>query len=226
VARAQAALARRDYAAARTGFEQAARLRPGAPEVTEGLEQIRRATETQALASTIDKATAAERAEQWSVALNLHREALKAAPTLVAAQQGVERTEPRAMLDAELQSCLDKPERLYNPAGRDIARNILERAGRVASPGPRLQGQVARLQDLLRQAETPIRVALASDNATEVQIYRIGKLGAFAQKDLELMPGRYTVVGTRQGYRDVRKELNLTPGAAPPTLDVRCEEPI
>ena len=34
------------------------------------------------------------------------------------------------------------------------------------------------------------------------------------------------VVGTRQGYRDVRKELNLLPGAAPPTLVVRCEEPI
>ena len=79
---------------------------------------------------------------------------------------------------------------------------------------------------MLRDAETPIRVALASDNATDVQIYRIGKLGFFEQKDLELMPGRYTVVGTRQGYRDVRKELNLTPGSAPPTLVVRCEERI
>ena len=78
----------------------------------------------------------------------------------------------------------------------------------------------------MRQAETPIRVALASDNATEVQIYRIGKLGLFEQKDLELMPGRYTVVGTRQGFRDVRKELNLMPGSSPPTLVVRCEERI
>ena len=78
----------------------------------------------------------------------------------------------------------------------------------------------------MRESETPIRVALASDNATDVQIYRIGKLGLFEQKDLELMPGRYTVVGTRQGYRDVRKELNLTPGSTPPTLVVRCEERI
>jgi len=78
----------------------------------------------------------------------------------------------------------------------------------------------------LRQAETPVKVALASDNATDVQIYRIGKLGLFEHRDLELMPGRYTVVGTRQGYRDVRKELNLLPGAPPSTLVVRCEEPI
>jgi tetratricopeptide (TPR) repeat protein len=226
VAQAQSALARGDYPAAQAAFERAARIRPGTPEVTEGLQQIRRATETRALASTLERAGAAERSEQWSEAVKLHREALKAEPTLAAAQQGAERAEPRAMLDAELQSFLDKPDRVYSPAGRDIARNVLDRAGRVPAPGPRLQEQVARLQRMLRDAETPIRVALASDNATEVQIYRIGKLGFFEQKDLELMPGRYTVVGTRQGYRDVRKELNLTPGSVPPTLVVRCEERI
>jgi len=35
-----------------------------------------------------------------------------------------------------------------------------------------------------------------------------------------------TVVGTRQGFRDVRKELDVLPGAPPPELVVRCEEPI
>ncbi len=130
------------------------------------------------------------------------------------------------MIDAELQSFIDKPERLYSPAGRDIARNVLERAARVSTPGTRLQAQQARLSEQLRQAETPVKVALASDNATDVQIYRVGKLGLFEHRDLELMPGRYTVVGTRQGYRDVRKELNLLPGAQPSTLVVRCEEPI
>jgi len=103
---------------------------------------------------------------------------------------------------------------------------VLERAARVPDPGSRLRGQLASLQQQVREAETPIRVALASDNVTEVQIYRVGKLGPFEQKDLELMPGRYTVVGTRAGFRDVRKELNLTPGSAPTTLVVRCEERI
>jgi hypothetical protein len=226
MARAMAALARRDYAVAQSSFEQAGRLRPGTPEVADGLQQIRRATETKSLTSIVERAAAAERAEQWSEALALYGEALKAEPALRPAQEGVERAEPRAQIDAELQSFLDKPERLYSPAGRDIARNVLERAARVAAPGPRLQAQQARLTEQLRQAETPIKVALASDNATDVQIYRIGKLGLFEHRDLELMPGRYTVVGTRQGYRDVRKELNLLPGAQPPTLVVRCEEPI
>jgi tetratricopeptide (TPR) repeat protein len=226
MAQAMAALARRDYAVAQSSFEQAGRIRPGTPEVADGLQQIRRATETKSLTSIVERAAAAERAEQWSEALALYGEALKAEPALRPAQEGVERAEPRAQIDAELQSFIDKPERLYSPAGRDIARNVLERAAHVSAPGTRLQAQQARLTEQLRQAETPIKVALASDNATDVQIYRIGKLGVFEHRDLELMPGRYTVVGTRQGYRDVRKELNLLPGAQPSTLVVRCEEPI
>ena len=226
MAQAMAALARRDYAAAQSAFERAGRIRPGAPEVVDGLQQVRRATETKSLTAIVERAAAAERAEQWSQALALYGEALKVEPALRPAQEGVERAEPRAMIDAELQSFIDKPERLYSPSGRDIARNVLERAARVSTPGTRLEAQQARLSEQLRQAETPVKVALASDNATDVQIYRIGKLGLFEHRDLELMPGRYTVVGTRQGYRDVRKELNLLPGAQPSTLVVRCEEPI
>jgi hypothetical protein len=41
-----------------------------------------------------------------------------------------------------------------------------------------------------------------------------------------LLPGRYTVVGTRTGYRDVRRELVLPPGAPAASVVVRCEEPI
>ncbi len=226
MAEALAALARKDYTAAQGSFERAGRIRPGTPEVAEGLQQIRRLGETRNLAGMIERAAAAESAEQWSQALALYGEALQVEPSLQAAQQGVERAEPRAMIDAELQSFLDKPERLYSPAGRDVARNVLERAAKFAAPGTRLQQQQARLAQRLREAETPIQVALASDNATEVQIYRVGKLGLFDQRSLELMPGRYTIVGTRQGFRDVRKELNLLPGALPPTLVVRCEERI
>ena len=141
MAAALAALARKDYVAAQGSFERAGRIRPGTPEVAEGLQQIRRLGETRSLAGTIERAAAAERAEQWSQALALYGDALKVEPTLQAAQEGVERAEPRAMIDAELQSFLDKPERLYSPAGRDVARNVLERAAQFATPGTRLQQQ-------------------------------------------------------------------------------------
>ena len=43
---------------------------------------------------------------------------------------------------------------------------------------------------------------------------------------LELAPGSYTVVGTRPGYRDVRREINVVPGATLEPVVIRCEEKI
>ena len=220
------ALARKDYVAARGAFERADRIRPGAPEAADGLRQIEQAGRTRDIGATLTRARAAEREERWADALSAYRDALKADPALVEGQQGADRSEPRAMIDAQLQTYIDRPERLFSQDGRSAARNALAQAQAVATPGPRLNGQVQRLTQLVQQAETPIRIALSSDNATDVQVYRVGKLGVFERRDLELMPGRYTVVGTRSGYRDVRKEISLMPGSAPPEVVIRCEEPI
>ncbi len=221
-----AALARKDYTAARQAFERAGQIRPGAPEVADGLRQIEQAGRTRDIGEMLARARAAEREERWADALAAYRDALKVDPALVDGQQGAERSEPRAMLDAQLQTYLDRPDRLFSQEGRTTARNVLAQAQAVSPAGPRLGAQAQRLDQLLRQAETPIRIALASDNLTDVQIYRVGKLGVFDHRDVELMPGRYTVVGTRSGFRDVRKEVTLLPGAPPPQLVIRCEEPI
>jgi hypothetical protein len=45
-------------------------------------------------------------------------------------------------------------------------------------------------------------------------------------REVELLPGRYTVVGTRNGYRDVRQEVVLPPGTPAAAVVVKCEEPI
>ena len=55
-------------------------------------------------------------------------------------------------------------------------------------------------------------------------IYKVGRLGAFERRELNLRPGRYTIVGSRDGCRDVRKEIVLSPDMAP--VAVRCEERI
>jgi hypothetical protein len=67
---------------------------------------------------------------------------------------------------------------------------------------------------------------LESDNATQVAIPEIGSFGTFSRRDIQLKPGRYTVIGTRAGYRDVRREFTITAGEDVQTISVRCVEPI
>jgi len=40
------------------------------------------------------------------------------------------------------------------------------------------------------------------------------------------LPGKVVVVGTRPGYRDVRREVDVVPDTTPAPLVVRCEERI
>ncbi len=220
------ALARSDYGAARSAFERAGQLRPGAPEVADALAQVERALAGRSIAAHVAEAGRAEREERWADALVEYRKALAADASLLAAQQGVERAEPRAQLDAELRTYLDRPERLYSPDVRGAAGAAAVRARAVPQPGPLLARQIAGVEALVVAAETPQRVALTSDNLTDVTVYRVGRLGTFERKEVDLLPGRYTVVGQRAGYRDVRREIRLLPGREAPAVSIRCEEPI
>jgi hypothetical protein len=52
------------------------------------------------------------------------------------------------------------------------------------------------------------------------------RLGAFASRDVELRPGTYTVIGSRDGYRDVRQTFTVRPGGNLAPITVVCVEPI
>src|SRR5262249_4971551 len=146
--------------------------------------------------------------------------------TVAFATEGVARTTPRAELNEQLEIYLTQPERLFSPPVRVGAKQTLQRARGIASPGPVLQKQLATLTDWIARADVPVQVALQSDNQTLVTIYRVGELGAFAQRSLQVVPGNYTVVGTRPGYRDVRREINVVPGSDLPPVVIRCEDKI
>ena len=73
---------------------------------------------------------------------------------------------------------------------------------------------------------SPISVVFESDSVTEVAIRGVGTLGNFARRDVPLKPGRYVVVGRRNGYRDTRSEISVIPGRQQPVVEVRCEEKI
>jgi hypothetical protein len=79
---------------------------------------------------------------------------------------------------------------------------------------------------LLKRARVPVAVRLESDSATDVVIYKVGKLGQFQTRDIELKPGLYTAVGVRAGYRDVRRDFRVAPEGGMQSVVIRCEDPI
>ncbi len=226
MARGFSALSASRYAEARSAFDAANRIRPGAPEVTQALKQIEQEERTHSITARLDAARELETKERWAEALKEYQAVAQLDSTVAFASEGIARTQPRAQLNEQLELYLTQPERLFSAPVRSAAHGTLERAQSIAAPGPTLKQQIATLRDWLARAEVPVQVAIRSDNLTQVTIYRVGALGAFEQRSLELAPGSYTVVGTRPGYRDVRREINVIPGTALEPVIVRCEEKI
>lgn len=211
---------------ARAAFEQARALRPDAPEPGAGLQQVAAASVARIGRAAQAEAASYEADERWIEALAVYDEVLQREPSLEFARRGFERVAPRAELHRGLQRLIDRPDRLASAEVRDEAMRLLERAEAVQPAGPVLRSQLARVQIALAEYQREVRISLQSDNLTQVSIQRVGSLGSFLRRDIELKPGRYTVLGTREGFRDFRREINITPGTETQIVQVSCVEPI
>ncbi|HEY7753036.1 MAG TPA: protein kinase [Steroidobacteraceae bacterium] len=211
---------------ARAAFRQALALRPGSREAADALVALDQGQRGDALRRLETRARGAESEERWDEALAAWGEAAALEPSLATAREGIARATPRAELQRGVEALNREPQRLWSPEGRAEARRLLAAAAAAGNPRRRLAAAAAELERLAGAAQTPVKVRLESDGVTSVTIYRVGQYGAFAVRDVELLPGRYTVVGTRVGYRDVRREIVLPPGAAVTPVAVKCEEPI
>jgi tetratricopeptide (TPR) repeat protein len=219
-------LSRSDWQAAEASLAEALRLRPSDPGAADGLAQAREGLLRRRIARLQDKARSLEAAERWQKALGVYDELLGIDPGLDIARSGQARSARLARLHAQIGHFLDDPERLYSTRAREQAEALLATARATEPRGPRLSEAIAGLQKALDRASTPRLVRLTSDGATRITIYRVGDLGSFRERSIALSPGTYTVVGSRPGYRDVRRELSVSPDAPPPTLHIACQEPV
>ena len=226
MSRGFADLARGQNDSARAAFQQALALRPGSQEARDALAALDQGQRAQALRLLEARARSAESDERWDEALAAWREAAALEDSLESARDGIARSTPRAELQRRIEALNREPQRLWDPAGRAEARTLIATAAASGNPRQRLAAAVGELERLTAAAQSPVRLRLESDGVTQVTIYRVGQYGSFSTRDVELLPGRYTVVGTRNGYRDVRHEVVLPPGAAATAVAVRCEEPI
>ncbi|MEJ2602029.1 MAG: protein kinase [Gammaproteobacteria bacterium] len=214
-----------DYAAARRAFENARRMRPSSSEPGDGLLQVEQAVKLGEIDRLTQEAARQEAAEDWQAALETYGEILEQDANLVFAREGQSRTRKRLSLDRRLEAWIASPDELSDPGTLRSASTLLTELAKMDA-GPRLESQRRELARLLKRAATPLPVEFVSDGETQVTVFRVGRLGTFEQRELELRPGTYTVMGSRLGYRDVRFDFRVAPEIDIEPIVVRCEEPI
>ncbi|MGQ0530090.1 MAG: tetratricopeptide repeat protein [Panacagrimonas sp.] len=226
MAQAIAALDRSALDEAASQLGRAQTVRAADPALTQARARLAEAQRGQSLRSLEAEAAAQVTAENWDAAVASYQAALKLDNSLAFAREGLALAEPRAALAQRLQDYINRPSRLASSAVAALARADLQQARGIGDAGPRLREQMQKLELTMTQATQPVNVQLRSDGYTEVTLYKVGSFGRFSLHALTLKPGRYVAVGTRSGYRDVRREFEVPAGATSFDLDLRCEEPL
>jgi tetratricopeptide (TPR) repeat protein len=207
-------------------LDEAARLQPDNQAVADNRSRLRQMRTAATLASLRRQAATQAGRENWQAVVDLYNKALTVDSSAGFARGGLAQAGERVKLNAQFDHYLQQPDRIYSPDPLKNAEKLLSAAGKAPAEEPKLAAKISALQQLVRQAATPVAITLHSDGQTEIAIYHVGRLGPFTEHRLELLPGEYTVVGTRAGYRDVRKQLRVPPGSASVSLLIRCEEPV
>jgi serine/threonine protein kinase/tetratricopeptide (TPR) repeat protein len=221
-----AALARGDWPAGRRAFEAALRTRPGDADAQAGLQQLASEERLQQIVAFEKRARELAAEEDWEGAVRQYQAALGLDSAVQSARQGLAEAKARAELSVRLDAEIANADKLNDERIWQNARALADEARQAKPMGGKLAAQIAALESALRIAATPVPVRFESDNITDVVIYRVGRLGIFDSRTVDLRPGSYVAIGTRDGYRDARRSFRVAADGTTPPIVVRCEEPI
>jgi tetratricopeptide (TPR) repeat protein len=217
---------RGEHERAVAALREAAGAWPDEPEAAAALTLAEEALAREELRRLRDAAERHDRAERWQSQRTDSLRALAIDANAAFAQDGVARAERMIRLLAHARHFLDDPDRILTEGGREAAASVARELEAVPDKGDEALRTDAALRTLIERATRPRPVVLRSDGRTEVEVYRVGRQGRFESRELRLRPGRYTVVGRRDGYRDVRLELSLGLDDPGVELEVVCTESI
>jgi len=220
------AIESRKFAAADKALLEAARIDPGSAAIRDARERLLSARRQASLDGFRYQAQQRAKKEDWAAAAENYGRALAIDSQAAFALNGIVLSQKRLQLHKQLDHYLADTTRLYSQDPLSNARKLLAANQQIPDNEPGLAAKLAKLQQAVTVASIPVDLIIFSDNLTLVTIYKVGRLGSFEQKQLSLLPGRYTVTGSRQGYRDVLKVIDLKPGMTGQSLKINTEEQI
>jgi len=210
------------YQLARTTLLKAKSFRPQSHEVKSALLQVDEAIRLNKIEKLRQKAMSAQQTENWEQALKFYLEVLKIDPDISFAVQGKKRSLEHIRVAKRIGFFLEKPNVMDSDRQLENAIRLIEEAEKLEQRGPHFNARLNELKTLVAIARTPVKVMIESDNLTEIAVYKVGKLGKFNSRELSLRPGTYTVVGSRDGYQDVRLKITVKPGQKSLRVSVIC----
>jgi tetratricopeptide (TPR) repeat protein len=207
-------------------FDRALRIKPGAPEAEAARNKVSATIKEARSKALLAEVERLETEERWQEAEQKYTDLVAVDPNNTQARDKQKNAKERAELNAGIEAVLAHPENIMDDTFYANAQRLLKYAKDVEGKGPKLNTQIAKLDALVGKARTPVAVVLKSDRQTNVTIYKVGNLGTFDTHEVSLLPGKYTAVGIRDGYRDVRVDFMVGVNQNQQPIVIQCTEPV
>ena len=220
------AMDQNNFSSARKVFNEALKTYPERPDVYDALNQLESRESSFQIKERIKNAEANENLENWSEAKKEYEALLASDNSLVSLKARLINVRIRAELDEQLENLINNPLTLRSDELHQKAKKLLKTAQGINQRGAKLEKQIESVSKIIVQARNPIPVNFFSDNKTKVTIFKIGSLGLFEKRTIELVPGKYVALGQRIGFRDVRLDFAIEPNEVDKNISIMCVESI
>ena len=211
---------------ARTAFNAAKQLNPSSEKPGLGLRKVEQAVRDEKIGALFVEAQHFENKEEWAYAAESYKQVLAIYSNSQKAVEGLAVNQKRAEILNRLNEYIDNQTRLSTAEVSAEAQAFIKEISLLVQPGKKITQQISKLKELLVIASHPVDITLLSNNQTQVVIYKIAKIGQFENHKITLKPGKYTIVGSRPGYRDVRKVVTVSSTMQTKNISVQCDEKI
>ena len=220
------AMDQNNFSSARKVFNEALKTYPERPDIYDALNQLESRESSFQIKERIKNAEANENLENWSEAKKEYEALLESDNSLVSLKARLINVRIRAELDEQLENLINNPLTLRSDELHQKAKKLLKTAQGINQRGAKLEKQIENVSKIIVQARNPIPVNFFSDNKTKVTIFKIGSLGLFEKRTIELVPGKYVALGQRIGFRDVRLDFAIEPNEVDKNISIMCVESI
>lgn len=222
VAAAQAAFARSDWQVAIEQAQAALQVYPDKAEIKTLITTAQRNDHVDTVKRALQKGFAAEKAYEWSSAIDAYNEVLALEPKQKEATDGIVRSGTMRRALADYEALIEQSEKLEQQA--EFQRAIQSYNNALSKKPAYLAAtdRVIQLNKRLQFQNTLVPVSFSSDNSTMVSISGVLEPQKVGTRVLQVPPGDYSVVGRRKGYQDVIMKLIVRAGTIPPPFRVVC----
>ena len=135
--------------------------------------------------------------DKWELALDSLKRIEKIDQNDAYVSQKINMTQDILILEKNFKNYLKNSHRLINEKFENKVLNDLKKSRQYLSMSKNLANNYQKIQKLVKESTKKVAIKIISDNETEIEIRGVGKVGKIDEKILQLLPGKYYIIGKR-----------------------------